>query len=82
MIIASALVAMSMIYQIYVSVILLRAEEYEKNQRFLQLFIVWGVPLLGAIGCHVFLRSQRETVCRKDNSFVQQEANDNGGDGH
>jgi ABC-type nickel/cobalt efflux system permease component RcnA len=82
MYIGSGLVAILVIYQIYVSFILLRADEYEQIQRFLQLFIVWVIPLFGAIVCHVVLRSQRETVRRKDNFFVAQGPNDSGADGH
>ena len=80
--IGGALVAILVIYQIYVSIILFRADEYEQIQRLLQLFIVWIIPLFGAVGCHLILRSQRETVHRKDKFFVSQGANDAGGDGH
>lgn len=81
--IGSALVAILLVtYHIYVSIIVFRANEYEQTQRLLQLFIVWIIPLFGAVACHLVLRSQRETVHRKDNLFVSQGPNDGGGDGH
>ena len=80
--IGCALVAILAIYHIYVSIILFRADECEPAQRLLQLFIVWILPLFGAIGCHLVLRSQRDTAHRKDKFFTSQGANDAGGDGH
>ena len=80
--IVSTLVAMLLFYQIYVSIILFRANEYEQIQRIFQIFIIWIIPLFGAVGCHLVLRSQREAVHRKDKFFVSQGENDPGGDGH
>lgn len=88
--IGGALLAILVIYQIYVSVIIFRADEYEQVQRLLQFSLVWIVPLFGAVGCHLVLRSQREAIHREDNFFVPQASNDAGdadddghyGDGH
>jgi len=37
--------------------------------------MVWLLPLIGAFGCHLFLRSQRTPAPRPDNQFVPQEPN-------
>lgn len=71
-------VGLVLLYQIYVSVIIYRAAEYEQTQRFLQMFIVWLIPFIGAIGCHLFLRNQRRHVPREDFRFVPQPPNDAG----
>jgi uncharacterized membrane protein len=63
------------IYQTVVSIIIWRAEEFETIQRVLQLFIIWLIPIFGALGCHLFLRSQRNPIQVKGNEFVQQESN-------
>lgn len=60
-------------YQLYVSAMLLRADEYDPQQRWLQVLMVWLLPLIGALGCHLFLRSQRAPNPRQDNRFVPQE---------
>ncbi|MFZ6801312.1 hypothetical protein ACO0KZ_16060 [Undibacterium sp. Di24W] len=63
------------IYQIRVSIIIWRAEEFEKIQRVFQLLIIWIIPIFGGLGCHLFLRSQRGTIQAKRNGFVHQESN-------
>ena len=70
------------VYQVYVSIVIFRADEYEQIQRILQLSIVWIVPLFGALACHLFLHSQRQAVHHRDISFVPQIPNDGGGDVH
>jgi len=35
--------------------------------------MVWLLPLIGALECHLFLRSQRAPSARPDNRFVPQE---------
>lgn len=60
-------------YQLYVSAILFRADEYDPQQQWLQVLMVWLLPLIGALGCHLFLRSQRTPSPRQDNRFVPQE---------
>jgi hypothetical protein len=72
------LVGFVLLYQIYVSVVIYRAAEYEQIQRFLQIFFVWLFPLFGAIGFHLFLRNQRRNVLGEDLRFVPQPPNDAG----
>ena len=52
-----------------------RADEYDAKQRRLQVLIVWLVPLIGALGCHAFLRNQRAPGPRPDRGFVPQDPN-------
>jgi hypothetical protein len=70
-----ALVGALVLYQMFVSIIIFRADEYGSFQRIVQLVIVWLMPLFGAIGCHMFLRSQRAQSPPKDYRFVPQEPN-------
>lgn len=60
-------------YQLYVTAILFRADEYDLQQQWLQVVMVWLLPLIGALGCHLLLRSQRTPSPRLDNRFVPQE---------
>jgi len=62
-------------YQIFVSVTIFRADEYDHKQQWLQFLMIWLLPLIGAVGCHLFLRSQRTPAPRPDNQFVPQEPN-------
>lgn len=68
-----ALVMLIAVYQIFVSIVIWRAEEFEQIQRAFQLGLIWLIPIFGALGCHLFLRSQRNIIHNKDNGFVQQE---------
>src|SRR3990167_2891289 len=68
-----AIVGAVVFYQLYVSAILFRADEYDTPQRWLQVWMVWLLPLIGALGCHLFLLSQRAPGPRPDSRFVPQE---------
>jgi len=67
-----------LLYQIWVSIAVCRAPEYDQKQCSLQLAVVWLFPLIGAVGCHLFLRNSRKSVPRDDFKFVPQEPNDAG----
>jgi membrane protein DedA with SNARE-associated domain len=67
-----------LLYQIWVSIGICRAAEYDTRQRVLQLLVVWLVPLIGTVGCHLFLRSSRQSVPRGDYKFMPQGRNDAG----
>jgi uncharacterized membrane protein len=73
--IGCVLLMVAAIYQITVSIIIWRAEEFEKIQRVFQLLIIWLIPIFGALGCHLFLRGQRSPIQVKRNEFIQQESN-------
>jgi hypothetical protein len=77
--IAFALLGALACYQICVSVLIFRADEYDHKQQRLQILIVWLLPLIGALGCHFFMRSQRSPSHFRDHSFVPQEPNGEAG---
>jgi len=57
------------IYQITVSIIIWRAEEFEKSQRVFQLLIIWLIPIFGALGSHLFYEvSEAQFKLREMNS--------------
>jgi hypothetical protein len=72
---ACVLLTVVAICQIAVSIIIWRADEFEKNQRVCQLLIIWLIPIFGALACHFFLQSQRSLIQLKRHEFVQQESN-------
>jgi ABC-type enterochelin transport system permease subunit len=47
-------------YQIWVSLVINRADEYDAKQRTVQLILIWLVPILGAAACHLFLMNSRK----------------------
>jgi hypothetical protein len=53
-----ALGAVVLMYQVYVSGVLLRSGELTRFQLWAQLGVTWLVPLVGGVACHWFLRLQ------------------------
>jgi hypothetical protein len=43
------------IYQLYVTVRVLRSERYSSHQRIVQTCVIWLIPVLGAVICHLVL---------------------------
>ncbi|MFC0349422.1 hypothetical protein [Undibacterium danionis] len=68
-------VALLIIYQIFVSFLVYRAEEYEKAQRLIQILLIWCIPLVAALIFHSFLRNQRKSFHGKVNHVVAQDQN-------
>lgn len=77
-VIGYGLLAGLVLYQLVVSVLIYRAEEYEPVQRVAQITVVWLVPIIGSIGCHLFLRNGRRDVGDSNSSFVRETPNDAG----
>ncbi|MGQ8365839.1 hypothetical protein [Glaciecola sp. 1036] len=46
------------ILNLYVSVLLIRRDDLEQIQKILQILLVWLIPLLGAIGIWLLIKSQ------------------------
>lgn len=67
-----------LLYQLWVSLLIFRAPEYNAEQRTLQCLMVWLIPAVGAMACHFFLRNSRAEVKREDMRFVPQAHNDAG----
>jgi hypothetical protein len=46
------------VYQLWVSLKLFRAPQYEPRQKWLQLALIWLIPAIGAVVVHSMLRSE------------------------
>lgn len=62
-------------YQIWVSVSICRADEYDNRQRILQCIFIWMIPFLGALACQLVLRCSRAPIKPANISFVDQSPN-------
>ena len=64
-------------YQLWVSVLVINAPEYEPSQKYWQLTIMWLLlPLLATAFVHAALRSERMGIVKRDPHFIR---NDEGG---
>lgn len=63
-------------YQLWVTAALVKAQHLSRGQRHAQLFIVWVVPLVGALLCHWFLRLHGAWEPADEKRFVQREGLD------
>jgi Na+-driven multidrug efflux pump len=69
------LLVLVIIYQIFVSFLIYRAEEYERAQRLAQITLIWFIPIMTAFVLHSFLRNQRKTSHVKINNVSAQDQN-------
>jgi hypothetical protein len=53
-----SIVAVIAAWQLWVSVVVVRASFLERHQRVLQLCLIWFLPLIGAVVVHSMLRSE------------------------
>lgn len=60
-VVLAVIVVLAGAYQLYVSWRVCQSEYYAGNQRTLQLIIVWLVPVIGAIACHLMLSATNST---------------------
>ncbi len=75
LIIAYSVFALLFIYQLWVTVLVCRANEYDTKQRILQCLAIWLIPFFAALTCHLMLRSSRAPIRPANTSFVDQSAN-------
>ena len=57
-------------YQLFVTVRVVRSDQYSSTQRIVQAILIWLVPLVGAVICHVVLFTDRQSPQRRDDNFV------------
>ena len=74
-IIACAFLAVLVVYQLWVTVLVYRADEYDSKQRNLQYLVIWLIPFFAALTCHLMLRSSRASIKPSNTSFVDQSDN-------
>jgi hypothetical protein len=73
--IAYSFLGMLLLYQLWVTALIYRADEYDSNQRNLQGAVIWLIPLFGALICHLVLRSSRAPIKPSNTDFVPQTPN-------
>jgi hypothetical protein len=74
-IIAYFFLVLLVIYQLWATVSICRADEYDSKQRNLQCAVIWLLPFFGALICHLVLRSSRTPIKPANTSFVLQSEN-------
>ncbi len=58
------------IYQLYVTIKVLASVQYSRRQKLAQVILVWLLPFIGAVLCHVFLVSDTQGPGEKDAAFT------------
>ena len=74
-IIAYVFLVLLVIYQLWVTVLIYRADEYDSKQRNLQCLVIWLLPFLGALTCQLVLRSSRAPINPGNTDFSPQSEN-------
>lgn len=59
------------LYQLFISILIARADEYTRVQKVTQALLVWIVPLFGALVCHIVLWSARKAYVPRDTKFTE-----------
>ena len=59
-----------LIYNIYVSIMLLKFAGYSTGQKTAQLFIIWLLPALGTVVVHLIIRSSVTSPKGYDRNFI------------
>ena len=57
-------------YQLYVTIRVAVADQYSFAQKFLQVALIWLLPVMGALVCHIFLVSDTRPSRAKDSAFI------------
>jgi ACR3 family arsenite efflux pump ArsB len=68
-VIITALLLVVIAYQVYVTVRVVKSDQYSPTQRMLQIALVWLVPVVGAAICHVVLFTDQSTQ-KRDDRFI------------
>jgi formate/nitrite transporter FocA (FNT family) len=60
-------------YQLFVSVRVLFSQSYTTTQKAIQLLMIWLLPLLGSVLCHMFLSTDGKHTKKKETAFTRDE---------
>jgi hypothetical protein len=63
------------LYNLYATVLVVRAEVYERGQKIRQIVIIWLLPLVGAVLVRLALNAAERTPKPVDRAFIPQEPN-------
>lgn len=61
------------LYQVFVTVRLIRFAGYSPLQKTAQVFLIWFVPLIGALVVHLVIRGTEKSVTAADRNFTPQD---------
>jgi hypothetical protein len=68
-------------YQIYISRRIARAPDYTDQQRRLQLIMIWCLPVVGSVVCHLMLSESAEVTAEDGIDSAGHDERDGGHDG-
>ena len=80
-IIAYIVLVVLCIYQLWVTVLVYRADEYDSKQRNLQCLAIWLIPFFAALICHLMLRSSRAPI-KPSKSSIDDQSDNVGAENH
>jgi hypothetical protein len=72
LVIAYSGIALLFIYQLWVTVMVWRADEYDAKQRILQCLAIWLLPFFAVLICHLMLRNSRAPIKPANTNVVDQ----------
>ena len=58
-------------YQLWVSVLVMRASIYERGQKWLQVIGIWLIPVVGAIVAHSMLRTEGRPPYKPEREWTE-----------
>jgi hypothetical protein len=58
------------VYQLYTTIRVSVSASYSRAQKLTQLALIWLIPFLGALLCHIFLVSDMRAARKKDAGFI------------
>ena len=63
------IISLLILLNVFVSIYIFRHDSLDQFQKVGQIIIVWLIPLVGAVGLFLFLRSQDEQIPRAKPTF-------------
>jgi hypothetical protein len=62
------------LYQVFVSALVVRSSYYSQRQKAIQLVLIWLIPFFAAATCHAVVASTRRPVRGDDPNFVRDDS--------
>ena len=63
------------VYQAFVTFRIVFSRQYTSGQKLLQVAVIWLLPLIGAVVCHIFLDEDMRPPKPRDTSFTPDTGN-------
>jgi hypothetical protein len=64
---------LAVVYQFFVSVMVVRSTVPSRGQKTVQVILIWLVPVLGAFIAHWVIRSTEDKASIRDRNFIPEE---------